>query len=159
MRLVRHGLLALPRQLPVTPNPPLATTRGSVSHYTGVVKSTITLASSPICIPYAVAPTPPSSTDTRPLRGRPRIRYAGCMTRRPAPPIDRIYGSQPNLSTASMAPAQNFVFDGPLAPLMQGSRPWPWKHPMLRWPSGQIGHAFTRDFRLRWPEFLLGWPP
>ena len=43
--------------------------------------------------------------------------------------------------------AQNFETLGPLTALMPGSRRRPWKHPRLRWPSGQIdrpGYSWSR---------------
>ena len=56
----------------------------------------------------------PLITDTRPLPDRPSVRYAGCMTVHPASPISCVYSSQPQLSTASMAPAQTFETVGHL---------------------------------------------
>ena len=57
------------------------------------------------------------TTDTRPLRGHPLAAYAGCMAVLPAASIDRVYTSRPYLSTGSIAPPANFVFDGHLGHL------------------------------------------
>ena len=70
--------------------------------------------SNPTDSQYAITPgwafSPPSLTrcDTRPLPGRPRIRYAGCMAVAQATPISCVYGSQPQPSTGSMAPSPTF---------------------------------------------------
>ena len=79
--------------------------------------------------------TPPC--DTRPYRGRAPTAYLGCMTVALAAPIDRVYSSRPSHRQDLWVQREIYVFDGPLTPLIAGSRPRPWKRPVLRWPSGQ----------------------
>ena len=98
--------------------------------------------------------------DTRPYRGSALPAYAGCMTIVPAAPIDCVYSSQPHPSTGPMGWATTFVFVGPLASLVAGSRPRPCKRPKPRrprGPNGMLGLLVGR--RPRGPEFGGGWPP
>ena len=86
--------------------------------------------------------------DTRPFRRRVPTSYAGCMTVAPTPAIDCVYGSALSYRQGLWVRRGNFVFVGPLAPLVSGSRPWPGKHPIPRrprWPDWAFGSLVTAD--------------
>ena len=103
--------------------------------------------------------------DTRPLPGRPRVRYAGCMTAHPAPPINHAYGSQPQpvcpLSLwervgVRVAPAQTFENIGTLALLTREAGHGLGNAHIKDAKSAKRGGRFTRETpvksaRFRWP--------
>ena len=81
--------------------------------------------------------TPPTC-DTHPYRGHVPTAYAGRMTVVPAVPIVRAYNSRPSYRQRLWLCHQTFEIDGPLAPLVAGSRPWPGKPPNQGVQGGQI---------------------